>query len=280
MSTPGQTGGRRVQKKSRVVGSGTVAFADGQRETPHIHGEHGQLKWPSTGLASVHTPPGIFVAPPTHAVWIPAGDHHAGHYTGSVLEQNLYVHASYCTALPARACLVAVSPRLASTIAQTVADDSGYTRPTLARDRAVLKLLEREIIDSGRQPLPLPFAQGSDIERVLDTLLGTPSDRRTIADWARELHVAERSFVRAFTRDTGISFGEWRKRARVLRALQRLAVGADIATIAQELGYESKSAFVYMFRTTLATTPARYFERGSPISRRDAAAASHPHARA
>lgn len=42
--------------------------------------------------------------------------------------------------------------------------------------------------------------------------------------------------------------------------MQRLAAGDLVTTIAGDLGYESVSAFIAMFRRMLGTTPARYFD--------------------
>ena len=46
---------------------------------------------------------------------------------------------------------------------------------------------------------------------------------------------------------------------RLLRALERLAAGASVTEVAFDLGYDSPSAFVTMFRRALGTTPGRYF---------------------
>ena len=43
-------------------------------------------------------------------------------------------------------------------------------------------------------------------------------------------------------------------------ALQRLAAGDLVTTIAGDLGYDSVSAFITMFKRMLGKTPARYFE--------------------
>jgi AraC-like DNA-binding protein len=61
------------------------------------------------------------------------------------------------------------------------------------------------------------------------------------------------------------TFGTWRQRARLLRALQLLASGSTVTGTAIAVGYESTSAFVHAFRRALGTTPGRYFrnaERG------------------
>lgn len=251
-----------ANKEKMIIGTGSVTFADGHREPLHVHADHAQLKWPSTGIASVRTPEGIFVAAPAHAVWIPAGQLHGGSYTGEVLEQNLYVREPYCSRLPRRCCLIEVSPRLADTVTRTVARRSGYGNQSRAEDEAVLSVLEQEVADTHRSPLLLRLPERSSIAPVLEDLLRAPSDRRPLAAWSLRLGMAERSLRRAFLKETGLSFGEWRKRARVLSALQHLSMGCEVTTIAAALGYDSKSAFVYMFRTTLGITPARYYRRG------------------
>lgn len=251
-----------ANREKTIIGTGAVTFADGHRETLHVHAEHGQLKWPSTGVASVRTPDGVFVAASTHAVWIPAAQRHGGIYAGEVHEQNLYVREPYCSRLPRRCCLIEVSPRLAETVTRAVTRRSGYGNPSRAEDEAVLRVLEQEAADSGRAPLLLTLPESSSLAPVLDGLLRAPNDRRPLAAWSLRLGMAERSLRRAFIKETGLSFAEWRKRVRVLSALQRLSVGSEVSTIAGALGYESKSAFVYMFRTTLGITPARYYRRG------------------
>jgi AraC-like DNA-binding protein len=65
-----------------------------------------------------------------------------------------------------------------------------------------------------------------------------------------------------------MSFSEWRKRARVLSALRRLCVGHEVSEVAAMLGYESTSAFVYMFRATLGISPGRH-DRSAKMSLSD-----------
>ena len=83
-------------------------------------------------------------------------------------------------------------------------------------------------------PLHLPLQTDARARRVVRALLADPADRRTLAAW---------------TRPAGAS----------LRALERLAGGEAVTTVALDLGYDSPSAFVAMFRRALGTTPGRYF---------------------
>ena len=56
-----------------------------------------------------------------------------------------------------------------------------------------------------------------------------------------------------------MTFGLWRQQARLLAALTRIAQGDAIAHISHDLGYDSQSAFIAMFRKAMGKTPSRYF---------------------
>ncbi len=62
---------------------------------------------------------------------------------------------------------------------------------------------------------------------------------------------------RWFRKETGLTFGQWRQQARLLLALQRIAVGEKIIEVAIELGDESPSAFTRMFKKQFGKTPSQ-----------------------
>jgi len=51
---------------------------------------------------------------------------------------------------------------------------------------------------------------------------------------------------------------DWRQRARLMRAIEMLAAGTPVTTIALSLGYDNVSAFIAMFRRVHGVTPARF----------------------
>ena len=108
-------------------------------------------------------------------------------------------------------------------------------------------------------PLHLPSAADRRLTRIAETLLADPADPRTLADWAQSIGASERTLARLFTRETGMTFGQWRQQVRLLAALARLACGGSVTDVAFDLGYASQSAFIAMFRRTLGKTPGRYF---------------------
>ena len=69
-----------------------------------------------------------------------------------------------------------------------------------------------------------------------------------------------RTLTRLFRSETGLSFSQWRQQFRILEALRRLGRGQAVTTVALELGYDSPSAFIAMFRKALGKTPGQYFK--------------------
>lgn len=97
------------------------------------------------------------------------------------------------------------------------------------------------------------------LKRLESALQRNPADALSATGWASRAGMSPRTFSRLFQRDTGMPFRQWRQQLRLLAALRRLAAEQRVNQVALELGYESTSAFVAMFRRALGTTPGRYF---------------------
>ena len=91
--------------------------------------------------------------------------------------------------------------------------------------------------------------------------LQRPDDPRSLEDWARWGAVSPRTLRRLMAAETGMSFGRWRQQAGLIHALERLAQGEAVATVADALGYASPSGFIAMFRRAFGASPGRYFEQ-------------------
>lgn len=86
-----------------------------------------------------------------------------------------------------------------------------------------------------------------------------PDDPGLIKQMARRVATSPRTLERLFQKETGMTFGRWRQQLRLLHALRELVAGKAATAVALEVGYDSPSAFIAMFRRTLGTTPFRYF---------------------
>ena len=78
----------------------------------------------------------------------------------------------------------------------------------------------------------------------------------------RAAGLSERSLRRRFHRDLGMSWDEYRRRARVLAAAAMLTEdGPSIGAIAAEVGFESQGAFAKAFRMLTGSTPRAFRAR-------------------
>ena len=108
-------------------------------------------------------------------------------------------------------------------------------------------------------PLHLPAAVDRRLSTVTRAIAETPGDSRGLKDWAACAGASSRTLARLFLRETGMTFRQWRQQARLLSALTRLAAGQPVTTVALDLGYDSPSAFIAMFRRALGETPGRFY---------------------
>jgi transcriptional regulator GlxA family with amidase domain len=96
------------------------------------------------------------------------------------------------------------------------------------------------------------------LARLCTHFIRNPSDDSSLESWADSLNMSARTLSRVFQRELGMSFGEWRKRARLALSLKLLAQGVSILEVALEHGYQSPSAFSAMFRKSLGYPPSHF----------------------
>jgi AraC-like DNA-binding protein len=82
--------------------------------------------------------------------------------------------------------------------------------------------------------------------------------------WADRAGMSARTLARLIARETGMSFGRWRRQLGIMLAVKWMAEGATIQQVASDLGYESVPSFVTMFRKVLGAPPARYMAERHP----------------
>jgi AraC-like DNA-binding protein len=238
-----------------LVRSVANEFSHGRALPAHAH-PWGQLIFAVSGVLTVWTEQGSWVAPPQWAVWAPAGVAHAMRFTGKTSLRTLYLRPGLRNQPPVSV-VVAVSPLLRELILRVV--DIGMLDKRQRLHRAITEVILRELRAQPTPSLDLPQPKSAAIRQIADHLAAFPGERGGHAALARRFGFGVRTLERVFAAETGLSLGQWRRRARVLHALRRLGAGAIVKEVAAEAGYLSPSAFIAAFRGALDTTPGRYF---------------------
>ena len=240
-----------------------VAFrrdlGDGAVVPWHKH-VHAQLIYGASGLMRIESSAGAWVVPPARAVWIPAGIEHQVTCVGEVAMQVVYVLPEAAPWLPEDCQVMAVSALLRELVAAAMELEMGYDLD--GPEARLVAVLIDCLRDSPVEGLHLPMPEDKRLRAVTQSLIADPGDPRTLADFASDAGASARTLARGFVAETGLSFGAWRQQLRLHEALARLASGEPVTSVAFEVGYDSPSAFIAMFRKSLGDTPGRYLGRG------------------
>lgn len=231
-------------------------YPAGWQAEAHWH-VRAQLVYALAGVMTVVTEQGMWVVPPQRAVWIPAGMVHAVQTRGPLAMRSVYIQRDAAAWLPTTCCVVNVPPLLRELIVRAGALPPRYARG--GQEERIMLLILDEIRQLPVAPLHLPEPADGRLRSITTALRTDPTDDRTLDTWARAVGASTRTLARLFLAETGMTFRQWQRQARLLAGLVRLAAGQPVTVVALEVGYESPSAFIAMFKRALGTTPGQYF---------------------
>lgn len=229
-------------------------------EIPPAMHSRGQLVYASEGVMTVNTPIGTWVVPPQRAVWVPARTPHWTRTVSLISMRNLYVEST-TTGLPDECCVMNITPLLRELIVEVARLPPLYGTEG-PEGRLVAVLLDR-LQTVTQAPLHLPLPSDDRLVPITNALRADPAETRSLEDWSRDVGASSRTLSRLFLKETGIGFRSWRQQARLLHALECLALNMTVSEVAITCGYETPSAFVAMFRRALGASPGRYFGKNS-----------------
>jgi AraC-like DNA-binding protein len=222
---------------------------------PHCHAR-GQLISSIRGVMTIETPAGRWVVPAFDAAWIPPHVPHGLKSHGPYAGWSVYIAEAQCGDLPGRPLCLATSGLLREAIVRA-ASWTPQPRRDAARDRLSGVILD-EIRSGQEKPFGLQSPRDARLVRITQAILSNPADNRNLRQWAAFGGLSTRTLTRQFRVETGLGLAEWRQTARLLRALEKLGAGESVAAIAFDLGYDTSSAFIAMFRRTFGATPGKF----------------------
>jgi hypothetical protein len=250
----------RISPMRQLLRCYSVGHPPGRFTLPSAPDWH-QLLYASSGVLSVHTGSGTWAVPRDRAAWIPAvaaGGPNGGpngDVPGVVVHGRAGVRALYLPAAvweidtPCR--VIGVAPLLRELIlhlARVCPLDL-----SVPAHRRLADVLVDHIVDLPDAPLRLPMPADRRALAVAHALLADPARTSVTVPGA-----SRRTIERRFLAETGLTFGAWRRRLRIIEALRRLADGEPVTEVAMAVGYATPSAFTAMFHAEVGTTPSAY----------------------
>ena len=254
----------------RISVTRVTASACDYESPAHEHAQ-GQLVLALAGGVRCAINGQVWMVPPQGAVWIPPHHVHTNYVTHNAEVCMAFIAADIgLAAMPAgtiavSAVLQAIVLQLAdlqaaSALHQGVdADEVGINGNEQEYAQRLMDVLLLELPRAQPQAYAIPVLQHPRLQPLYQQLLAQPQNRDSSHDWAERLAISERTLLRLVKQDTGLSFARWRQQVQLLHALLQLAAGHSVQQVSMDLGYESVSAFITVFKKRLGTTPKRYF---------------------
>jgi len=223
----------------------------------HDHRKGQFLLW-IRGVLTCEVAGGFWLVPPGSAIWVPGGVQHRMETAGTVECYVVYIDPAAGNALPQHCCTLSTTPLLRELVIRSASLPMRYEEGGMSSRLMALLLDEVALAQPGQVHLPLP--QDKRLRKLVEWIIASPSNPGSIDSWAHRLNISPRTLSRMVSRETGMSFGRWRRQLHILLALQWMANGATVQDVADGLGYENASNFVVMFRKVLGETPGRYLK--------------------
>lgn len=241
---------------NRIDGPAVIAVlvhAAPRGSAMHRHAR-GQLLAPLAGLLVLETDGGRLSVPPGHAAWLPPLCRHGMRAHGQFHGWSAYL--APVAGLPDTPYVLQVPDLLQAAALRATAwrHDTSLS----AAQRNIAAVIVDELAGAPPQAWTLPLPNDRRLLKLARHLADDPGDLRGMPELAAWVGVAPRTLTRRFGAETGMAFAAWRRRACVLRAMALLADGMPVTAIALELGYDSLSAFIAMFRRETGVPPSRY----------------------
>ncbi|PJC87521.1 AraC family transcriptional regulator [Vibrio sp. HA2012] len=225
-----------------------------------LHSHHwGQLQVINGGTLELNAEGMRFIAPPHLAIWLPAGVQHYSYNRKPLNYCSININAAKTQSMPPYTCLVSVTP-----IVSAIIDDFRKRSVTVAEsipDQRLANVLLDQLAISQEQQHFLPTTSHKALLPILLALEDDPTDDTPLSEWASRVHTTERTLARYCHNELGMSFTEWRIRARYLHSMTLLKKGLSVKEVALTLRYKQASPFIAMFKKYAGETPEQYKNR-------------------
>jgi len=219
----------------------------------------GQLLYAYEGVLDITTPTGHYIVPPHRAVWVPPDNPHEVSSLHGAEISSIYITTEETDSLGNECYVLEVSALLRELIMAAVQQPINYEGSSKAS--RLFQTLRDQITTANRVPLYLPLPSDPRLLKIYYQLYDCPDCKWTLEQWGSYVGASDRTLQRLFKKETGLNFRSWRQQLRLQIALLRLVNSREsITNIANDLGYESSSAFIFMFQQQLGVTPGEYIK--------------------
>ena len=225
------------------------------RDEAHSH-SFGQVLLQEFGTTVFSTVDGERVMTPGRLCWIPPDFVHGFHSPSRIEGISVFVPPEESQAMPNHISIFRASPFINALMRKMVENKSDSTKI-----QHLWWVMVDELSNAAPDELYLPAPQDKKLREMTDFLAVNPAENLPVNHWAEKLHMAERTLIRRFRAETGMTIVQWRQHARVLAAIKLLTAGESVTQAALAVGYESLSAFIAVFKQVTGDLPSQFIRK-------------------
>jgi AraC-like DNA-binding protein len=222
----------------------------------HAH-KTGQFILVESGASHLYTELGTWIIPARRIAWVPPGVLHASKSSGNG-NGWVVIPPANLAELPPRVCVLRASALLVSALQRVT---------QLKAQDQLSALLWRVIAEEMRGAQPelqkVPLPSSPRLLKAALSVLASPTAVCSLDRIANQAGMSRRSFARHFRNQTGLSFARWKRAVIAQHALELVALGHKVSSVATDVGYESVSAFIAMFRRQYGESPRQFLSENS-----------------
>lgn len=223
----------------------------------HQHAK-GQLLYAQRGCIKITLDDQLCFLPAGCIAWIPPNTAHRAEMKKVTGYRSVYFDTEKITTLPQH-----ITVFVATTLFIELLERIAYSAFNSDWSEGILYHLLQVCLDelssAQQKSVTLKFPQDRRLNQLTeeDYLL-------TLKQLALRVGASEKTIARIFLRETGLSFQQWRKQWRYLRALELLPLYNKISPVTEALQFSSDSAFITFFKSITGITPAAYLNGTTP----------------
>jgi AraC-like DNA-binding protein len=232
-------------------------------EMPGESGWHrhrgGQFIIVEHGTSHLRTEFGAWIIPAPRVGWVPPGIRHASRTSGRGRGWVILAPPSSSRGLPREVCVLQVSALMRASLESLAHAES----QDVGRHRLLWRVVASEMRSATPEQFEVPMPSTPKLLQAVQSVLKCPTIGNDLNQLARVAGMSRRSFTRHFRRETGLSFAHWMRAVIAHHAMERIASGHKVSSVAFDVGYDSVSAFIAMFRRKYGVAPRAFLNKYS-----------------
>lgn len=217
----------------------------------HKH-QRGQLLFSGKGCIKLIAQQKLCVLPPRRLVWIPPQTTHQAIMHNVVDYRSIYLDCAKFTQLPSKLQIFQCNPLLDALLERIAF--LPFDTPWLTGIYPHLSaLLIHEILQAPTETTQLKLPSDRRLQSISWQQLPLP-----LQEIATQIGASEKTITRLFSKETGLTYQQWRQQWRLLKAIELLSQDFALLDIALQLGFSNDSVLVNFFKQMTGQTPRHY----------------------